>query len=200
MRQLNSVVRALSLGLATPVAVLAQEEHAAGAGNDLFSVDFGLMVWTLIVFGLLLFVLGRYAWKPLLGALDAREQGIRASIDEANRLRDESRELAEEHRAQLAEARREAQSIVAESRDAAERLRRDIEEKARVEGQAIVERARKAIDQEKTAAIEELRRESVELALGAAAKLIGRNLDAEADRTLVSGYLQSLGNRSESEA
>ena len=180
--------------VARSVLAAVQDDHGGGGWETLFSVDTGLMIWTVATFLVLLFVLGRYAWKPLLGALDAREQGIQASIDEAHRLRDESRELAAQNRAQLAEARREAQAIVAESRDAAERVKREIEDKARVESQAILERARNEIEQQKVAAIEELRRESVELAMGAASKLIGRNLDADADRALVSSYLTALGD------
>ncbi len=191
------VVASMMAGLG---AFAAQEDHGGGGWETLFSVDPGLMIWTVGTFLVLLFVLTRYAWKPLLGALDAREQGIRASIDEANRLRDESRELVETNRAQLAEARREAQAIVADSRDAAERVRREIEERARAEGKDLIERARREIDQQKQVAIQELRRESVDLAMGAASKLIGRNLDSEADRALVASYLQDLGGTGESGA
>ncbi len=184
----------------SPVAARAQEEDHSVAWDTLFSVEPGLMVWTVLTFLVLLWVLGRFAWKPLLGALDAREQRIRDNIEEAQRLKEESEALSAEHRAQLAEARREAQRIIAESRDAADRVRRDIEEKARTESQAILDRARAEIERGKVAALEQIRRESVEIALGAAGKLIGQSLDGETDRALVERYLTGLEGRSGAEA
>jgi F-type H+-transporting ATPase subunit b len=200
MKNLNNaaVVTAAIAGVSalTPMSAAAAE----GGGAGLFSVNPGLIVWTVLVFGALLFVLGRYAWGPLLGALNQREQGIRSAIEEANRLKEESELLVSEHRAQLAEARREAQLIVAESREAAQNVRREIEEKAREEGRAILERAKREIEQEKVAAIESLRRESVELALSAASRLIDKNLDSDADRELVLGYVDAVAAKRGAEA
>ena len=158
------------------------------------------MFWTVATFLALLFALSRFAWKPLLGALDARENRIRDNIQDAQRLKDESEALLEEHRAQLAQARKEAQQIIADSRDAGERVRRDIEEKARAEGQAILDRAKNEIERSKVAALESIRRESVDIALGAAAKLIGQNLDSDGDRALVQDYLTKLTPESGAEA
>ena len=174
------------------LAVAPTPAAAAEGWEALFAVDWGLSFWTVATFCSLLFVLTKFAWKPLLGALDAREQKIQAMIDDAKRLKSESETLAEEHRLQLAEARREAQKIVADSRDAAERVRKEIEEKARAEGQSLLERARREIEQEKDSAIDSLRRESVEIALAAASKLIDKNLDSTADRALVTDYLDAL--------
>ncbi len=189
MKLMYSVIAAGTLSGLTPVRALAAE---GGGWDSLFSVDWGLSFWTVITFSSLLFVLTRYAWKPLLGALDAREQRIRSMIEDAKRLKAEGETLAEENRMQLAEARREAQKIVADSRDAAERVRKEIEEKARAEGQSLLERARREIDQEKASAIDELRKESVEIALAAASKLIDKRLDDTSDRALVTDYLEAL--------
>ena len=180
--------------------LLAQEEEHSAAWDTLFAVDPGLMVWTVATFLALLFLLSRMAWKPLLGALDARETRIRDNIQEAQRLKDESEALLEEHRAQLAQARKEAQQIIADSRDAGERVRKDIEEKARAESQAILDRAKSEIERSKASALDEIRRESVDVALGAAAKLIGKNLDSDADRDLVADYLSKLGPASGAES
>ena len=149
----------------------------------------------MIVFLALLFVLGRYAWGPILGALEAREQGIQGSIDDASRLQDEAASLLEQHRKQLGEARREAQQIIADSKEAATRLGRDLEAKAREESQGIIERARREIERERDSALEAVRRESVDLALAAASKLVGQRLDSAADRDLVLGYLSDLSKR-----
>ena len=172
--------------LLSPAALLAQE------GGGLFSINVGLSIWTVIVFLALLFVLGRYAWGPILGALEAREQGIQGSIDDASRLQDEAASLLEQHRKQLGEARREAQQIIADSKEAATRLGRDLEAKAREESQGIIERARREIERERDSALEAVRRESVDLALAAASKLVGQRLDGAADRDLVIGYLSDL--------
>ncbi|MEZ4417408.1 MAG: F0F1 ATP synthase subunit B [Gemmatimonadota bacterium] len=196
MKNLKRTAAVLAL-VAWPTALSAQD---ASGWDRLFSVDWGLSFWTVLTFGALLFVLTRFAWKPLLSALDAREARIRATIEDARRLKEESETLLEENRLQLAEARREAQRIVAESREAAERVRKDIEEKARLEGQTLLERARRDIEHERDAAIEALRKESVELALSAASKLIQRNLDSESDRALVMDYLSRISKSQGAEA
>jgi F-type H+-transporting ATPase subunit b len=187
-----------SLAVVVLPALLAaqEEEHAAeGGGAALFSLNYGLSLWTVVIFLLLLAVLWKAAWGPILGAAAAREQHIQQALDEAAQRQAEAAKLLEQQSALLADARRQVQEIIAEGKAAGERLRRDIEEKARAEGQSIVERARKDITREKDAAIDELRRESVELALAAAAKLMGRKLDANTDRELVLGYIQDLSGK-----
>ena len=134
----------------------------------------GLSVWTWLVFGVLVFLLGRFAWKPILGAVEAREKGIQGALDEAAARNAEAAELLEEHRQQLADARRQANEILAEGKAAGERVRKEIEEKARGEGQAIIERARQEIERERDAALESLRKEAVELAMAAASRLLQR--------------------------
>ena len=177
----------------SPLALAAQEDHGEGGGwNSLFSVDLGLMIWTVLVFGALLFVLGRYAWGPMLKALDAREKRIQDAIDEANRQRDEAKALMEEHREQLADARRQAQQLLGESREAADQLRKELEQKAREESASILEGARREIARERDAAVEAVRREAVDIALAAASRLLAERLDGERDRQLVSQYIDQL--------
>lgn len=188
-----SVTLVLTAGL--PGALRAQGGGEGGGG--IFDINTGLSVWTLIVFAGLLFLLGRFAWGPLLQAVEAREKGIQSSIDEAARQNAEAARLLEEHRAQLADARRQANELISQGRAAGEQVRKEIEEKARTEGQAIVERARADIVRERDAALDMLRRESVELALAAAARLIGDNLDAAKDRELVEKYLSEIAAREE---
>lgn len=191
MTNLFRIVPAVAAGL----VLLPGRLHAAEGEPGLFSLNLGLSLWTIVVFVVVLFVLGKYAWGPILGAIDAREKGIQDSVEEAGRLRDEARALLEEHQRQLADSRRQSQQILAEARDAGEQLRRQMEEKARAEGEALVERARREIEREKQAALDELRQESVDLALAAAGRLLQRKLDAEADRALVQGFLDELEAR-----
>ena len=173
--------------LLTPLPLVAQ-------GGGLVSVDLGIVILTIVVFGLVLWVLGKFAWKPILDALDARESGVRNSIESAASMREEAQKLLEEHRTQLAAARKESQQIVADGRAAAERIRKDLEEKARAEGDRILERARQEIERERDRAMEAVREEAVDLALAAASSLLNEKLTDERDRQLVAGYLKDIGS------
>ena len=167
---------------------------AQGGGGDggLYDINTGLSVWTLLVFGILLFTLSKYAWGPLLGMLEEREQGIQSNIDEAARQNQEAARLLAEHKEQLADARRQASELIAEGRAAGDKVRQDVEAAARTEAQDIIERARAEIERERDAAIETLRRESVEIALAAAARLVEGKIDQATDRQLVESYLGQL--------
>ncbi len=166
----------------------------------MFDLNFGLSVWTIFVFLMLLGILWKFAWGPILGAVQAREDGIQETLDKASNERDEAAKLLAEHREQMADARRQAQQMIAEGKEAGERVRQDIEEKARAEGDAMIERARESIEREKDAALEELRKESVDLALAAAAKLVQESLDEKKDRELVMGFIEELSSEGEVQA
>ena len=160
----------------------------------MFELNLGLSIWTTFVFLGLLGILWKFAWGPILGAVQAREDGIQDTLDEAASQRDEAAKLLAEHRQQMADARRQAQEMIAEGKEAGERVRQGIEEKARAEGDGMIERARESIEREKDAALEELRKESVDLALAAAAKLVQESLDEEKDRELVMGFIDELSS------
>ena len=166
----------------------------------MFDLNLGLSLWTTAVFLSLLGILWKFAWGPMLGAVQAREDGIQETLDHASDERGEAAKLLAEHREQMADARRQAQQMIAEGKEAGERVRQDIEEKARVEGDAMIERARESIECEKDAALQELRKESVDLALAAAAKLVQESLDEKKDRELVMGFIEELSGGSEIEA
>jgi len=166
----------------------------------MFDLNPGLSVWTGLVFLTLLAILWRFAWGPILGAVQAREDGIQDTLDQAAKERGEAAKLLAEHREQMADARRQAQQMIAEGKEAGERVRQGIEEKARSEGDAMIERARESIGREKDAALDELRKESVDLALAAAAKLIQASLDEKKDRELVMGYIDELSSGREIKA
>ena len=128
----------LVLAAATPELIRAQGGGEGGGG--LYDLNTGLSFWTLIVFGILVFLLGKFAWGPILGAVEAREQGIQSALDEAAARNQEAARLLAEHKEQLADARRQASELVAEGKAAGEEVRNEIEEKARAEAQAIVDR------------------------------------------------------------
>jgi len=198
---MTNLTRVLSIPLAALLLLPSALHAAEEGGGGLFSLNVGLSLWTIVVFGVVLFILSRYAWAPILAAVDARERNIQSSVEEAARLRAEAQALLEEHQRQLADSRRQSQQIVAEAREAGEQVRRDIEEKARAEGDAMIERARRDIGREKQAAMNELRRESVDLALAAASRLVQQSLDPEADRRIIEGFLGEVrGQKAEAGA
>lgn len=188
----------LALAALGPAHLVAQE--AGEGGGTPFDINVGLSFWTLIVFIALMIILGKFAWGPILGAVESREQGIKDALDEAAKRNAEASKLLEEHKAQLADARRQANELIAEGRAAGDNVRKEIEEKARSEAQSILERARIEIEREKDAALEALRKESVELALAAASRLMQENLDQPKDRALVERYLGQLGNEKGAQA
>lgn len=193
MRASRITAGVLALSALVPEMVWAQ---GGGGDGGLYDINTGLSVWTLIVFGALVFILGKFAWGPILGAVEAREKGIQAALDEAAARNAEASRLLQEHKEQLADARRQASDLISEGKAAGEAVRKEIEEKARSEGQAIVERARQEIERERDQAIEALRRESVELALAAASRLLQEKLDQESDRQLVERYLGEMSSNS----
>ncbi len=167
------------------------QDHAgeAAAEPNVFNLSTSVSFWTLVIFLGLMFVLSKWAFPPILGYAAAREKRIQDSLDEAKRTREETAALLAEQRAELARARVQAQEIVAESRQAAEKVRADLLERTRAEQEAVVTRAKQEIQQESQRAVEHVRREAVELAIAAAAKLVEERLGSDQDRKLVTQFL-----------
>ena len=156
--------------------------------------DTGLMIWTLVIFVVLLFVLSRFAFGPLTKAVRAREESLQAAIDAAKADREAAAKVLAEHHAQIEAARGEAQKLIADGRAVSEKMRSDLLEQTRREQQDMLERARREIDSEKDRAIAQLRREAVDLALAGASKVIEQNLESQKNRQLVESYLASISN------
>ena len=169
---------------------IQEGEHAASAGpTSPFEVNFGLFFWTWFVFGILLFVLWKFAWPGILKTTVERENKIKAQLADAERLNGEAKAAVAEAQKLQADARAQAQSLLAEAKAAVEKERAGAVDKIRHEQEAVVERARRDIASERDKAISELRREAVDLAISAAAKVIGRRLDSDADKQIVLDYL-----------
>lgn len=166
----------------------AQEEGGGGP----FAINPGLAIWTLLIFGLLLVILAKTAWPAILKAVEERERRIQGQLDAAAKANAEAQRLLTEYQAQVASARNEAQEIVAGGRQAGEKLREEIVAKGRVEQEELLARARREIEIERDRALTALRHEAVELSIAAASKVIGKNLDNEADRRLVQDYLNAM--------
>jgi F-type H+-transporting ATPase subunit b len=168
----------------------AQEQGHAASGP--LVVNGGLMIWTLVVFGLLLFILKKWAWPPMIAAVEAREKALEEMIAEAERNRAEAAALLAEHKKLIAEAKAQAHGIIVEARSVAEKERALAMEKTKQEQEELLARARREIGAERERALQELRREAVDLSLAAASKLIGERLGADTDRKLVMDYLATL--------
>lgn len=171
--------------------VLTSSAWAAEEGQgNLFAGDIGNAVWTLVIFALVIFVLGRFAWGPLLSGLQQREEFIRRSLQEAKSDREAAETQLREYETKLASAAEEAQGIVETGRREAESLRQGIEERAREEADKMVERARREIELAKQTAIKDLYATSAELAVGVAAKILEREIRAEDHERLI---MDSIG-------
>lgn len=161
-------------------------------GQDLITPDLGLIVWTIVTFVLLLGILTRYAWKPILAIIEAREKSIRESLEEAKRARETADEALAKNRELLAQARGEAARFVAEGQKEAERVRAELLEKARAEAGVILEQGRKQIEFETKRAVAELKATVVDIALAASGKLIRSSMDDAKHRELLEQYLEEL--------
>jgi len=188
----KTVFFAVLATLAPVTPALASEESG---GGGLLTVDGGLMIWTLIVFGLLFVVLKKYAWPQILGAVEAREKKLEEQIADTARLQEEAKRLVEQNQRALADGRVQATALLAEAKSQSERERVAAVASTKAEQDELLARARREIAAERDRAISELRSEAVDLSLAAASKLVGERFDSEADRKLVTAYLGSLGEK-----
>lgn len=165
------------------------QEHAAEAEPNVFNLSTNVSFWTVVIFLLLLAVLTRWAFPPILGYAAAREKRIQDSLDEAKQNRAEAEQLLATQRQELAAAKQQALQVIAEGRTAAEKVRHDLLERTRAEQEEVLARAKADIGRERDKAIESVRREAVEIAIAAASKLVEQRLGSDADRKLVQDYL-----------
>ena len=160
--------------------------------NPLVQLDPGLFIWTIITFLVLFFALAKFAWKPLLKMLQDREDMIRSSLDDAEKAKVELERLSEESEAIMAKARSEAQSILAEGKTAAEKVKDDIIAKSKEQANKIREDAGNQIQVEKEKAIAEIKGEVVNLTLSVAEKLIQKNLSDADNKSLIEASLKKV--------
>ncbi len=172
-------------------------QHAEEAAPNPFQLSTNVSFWTVVIFLILLGVLMKFAYPPILGYAEARERRIQHSLDESKRLRNEAESLLGQQREELQQARRDAQQIVADARQAGERLRQDLLAQGKTQQQELIARARQEIERDRERTMESVRREAVELALAAASRLLERRLTAEEDRKLVAEYLGRVERQAE---
>jgi F-type H+-transporting ATPase subunit b len=176
--------------------LLLLQEAAGGAGEEgfsPFSINTGMIFWTLLVFLVLVAVLWKFGWPAILKSVEDRERRIQQQLDEAERGRADAARLLEEHKQALAAARTEAHEILTRAKAVAQKEREGVLAKAHEEHEQLLARARREIASETEKALLALRREAVDLSLAAASKLVEANLDSSANRRLVGQYLDTLG-------
>ncbi len=152
----------------------------------------GLTIWTAITFLLLLVLLSKFAWGPIVKMLDEREKSIRDAIEQAKKERLEAERLLAEQKSALNQAQREAADLAQKSKQEVEALRVDLTAKARKEADEMVASARKQIQDEKAKALAELKGQVADLAIDAARRLIQSSLDEKSQRALVEEYIAKL--------
>jgi F-type H+-transporting ATPase subunit b len=186
----------LIAGWAGQVALgAAPEGHGEAGGISPFAGNFGNALWTLLIFLIVLYVLGKKAWGPILSGLQRREQFIHDSLEMARRDREAAEARLREYEQKLTAAREEAGRIVEEGRRDAEGVKRQIEQEARTAGEAMIERARREIGVARDTALRDLYERSAELATSMAGSILKRQVSVEDHARLVQEALAELQNR-----
>ena len=161
--------------------------------ENLLNFDTGLMIWTWITFAIVLIILGTKAWKPMIKALENRENFIRESLEEAEAARKEADKIAAEYEKMVAKARQEAQGIVAAGKDTAERMKAEILNEAQEKSSGILKQAEAQIAAEKEKAVSEIRSQIVDISMAVAEKLIAKSITKDDNERLVEDALKAYG-------
>jgi F-type H+-transporting ATPase subunit b len=170
----------------------ATEPTETDKPQGLIEVVPGLMIWTLVCFAIAFLVLRKYAFGPIQKAIDTRRDRIRQAVEEADNARNEARDLLEQNRAILAQARNESAEILAEARKVADAQQQRAKEEAEVERQRRLEDTRKQIEAETARSIDQIRAEVADLTIEATQRVVGKVLDAEDQRRLIEEAVDGL--------
>ena len=172
----------------------AQEHAAEGAALSPFAGNVGNAIWTLAIFLLVVLILGKFAWGPVLALLQERERFIHKALSDAKHDREEAEARLKEYAARVQSARVEAAAIVEEARRDAEKLREDLKQRARTEADTMVQNAERQITLQTQRAIQEIRREAVDLSVAIASKIIRRNITKEDNQRLIDEAIRQVGS------
>lgn len=153
---------------------------------DLLIPDVGLLFWMVVVFGLLFFILSKFAWKPITESLKEREDDIQKALDMAEKTRVEMAKLQADNQKLLAEARAERDAILRGAKETADRLVAEARDKATEEGKQIIEKTRVELQSERQAMVAQVKREVIDLSLDIAEKVLRKELsDKKSQEELV---------------
>ena len=167
----------------------------SGDGQEnpsLLSVNPGLIIWTIIIFIILLFILRKVAWGPLLKALNSREESITNAIENAEKLNKEAEQLIEQNKKDLADANAKSIAVINEAKEMASKVREEIISKASDDSRKVIEQAKTEIEQQKEAALSEMKDEISDIAIRAAEKIINENLDERKQKKIIDDFLVKM--------
>jgi F-type H+-transporting ATPase subunit b len=159
---------------------------------SLTDINVALVVWTAVTFALLIVVLGKFAWGPILQMIETREKTIADALESAKRERAEAEKAAAEMHAALEKARQEAAEMVRRNQQEVAAAKAESMEEARRQSEELLKQARATIEEERRAAVAELRSQVVDLAIEAAGRLLATQMDEKKQRQLVEEYLEKL--------
>jgi F-type H+-transporting ATPase subunit b len=165
---------------------------ASAEGGGLADVNFGLTLWTIVLFGLFAAVLAKFGWGPLLRAIEEREQGIRGAVEGAQTAQAEALALIAQQKEILQQARREREELIKQAMEEARQMRTTLMAQARADSEQLLQRAKEQIERDTKAALQKLRAEVADLAVAAAGKIVVSSLTPEAQRKLVEEFIQKL--------
>jgi len=186
------------LMLAMPTLAFAAEGgEGSGLGIDLILPTMGEFIPMLIAFILLWIILAKFAWPAFIGMIDKRTETIKDSLEKAEFAKQESERMMAEHKAELAQARKEAAEILANAKQQAEGVKADITASAQVEAENIIARARQAIESEKKTAIAELQASAADMTIAVTKKVIGTDLSTAEHKTIIERYIAEAGSFNE---
>jgi F-type H+-transporting ATPase subunit b len=171
---------------------LYAQEHAAETTLSPFAGNLGNAIWTLAIFVIVVVVLGKFAWGPVLSLLQQREQFIHKSLSDAKRDRDEAETRLKDYAAKLQTAQAEAVAIIEEARRDAERLREELRQRAKSESDTILKNAERQIEQQTTRAVQQIRQEAVDMSVAIASKILQRNISKEDNQKLIDDALKQI--------
>ncbi|NUN10124.1 MAG: F0F1 ATP synthase subunit B [Ignavibacteriaceae bacterium] len=172
--------------------LLMYAAYSEGEGGGLLSVNPGLAFWTVLIFLLLLLILKKFAWKPILESLDERENKIKESLESAEKARNDAQVLIEENRKNLAKAEEEAKKIIEESRTYAERVKTQIMEDSKAQAAKVIENATAEIDRKRQEMFSDLKNQIADISVEIAEKIIRKNLDKTAQSDIINKSIDEI--------
>jgi len=161
-------------------------------GGSLVDVNPGLIFWTVVTFLILLFILKKVAWKPILNALDQREASIRESIERAEKAKAEAQKILDENKLNFSKAEEESRKLIEQSREYAEKIKNQIMQEGKEQSKKIIEDAAAEIERKKDAAFNELKNQVAEIAIQAAEKLLNEKLDPQTHKKITDKYIDEI--------
>ncbi len=182
----------LAQALAQTTTTLAEAAAQAEGGIKIFELDWGLFIWSLITFLVLMIALWKFAYTPLINMARARQESISEAIKDAERLRTDAEDLLENYKQQLAEAREEAAAILERARKAGDNTKAESLAQARTEAEATLEKAREQIERDTNQALQKIREEVADLTLAATAKVARTSMSGEDQLRLIQQAIDEI--------